>query len=263
MLAGVTMNLLLGLAINVSAAAIYSHDITPKVSSVVPGHAAAIAGVVAGDSIVAVNGYPVLRWEALVARIGKSAGVPLQLQVLRSGRLQQFTVTPETDTSVDSLTGSRIIGGKIWVAASVDSNRIPFAEAVRQGGEATWKMATLVFTALRRLATQPGSVSELGGPIAIAQSSVQAARAGVEVLFYLIALISVNLAVFNLLPIPILDGGQIVVQIVEAIRGRPLTSRAREYVAKIGLAFILLLFLTVTYNDLKRAAISLLSGGKG
>src|SRR5580704_3260132 len=134
MLAGVTMNLLLGLFINICAAAIYSHDVTPKVSDVVPGHAAAVAGIRAGDSIVAINGSPVLRWETLVARIGKSAGVPLQLQVIRDRQLQQFTVTPETDTSVDSLSGSRIISGKVWIMASLDPNHVPLAEAITRGG---------------------------------------------------------------------------------------------------------------------------------
>jgi regulator of sigma E protease len=161
------------------------------------------------------------------------------------------------------LTGHKIVSGRVGMVAAINTHHISLGEAVREGGEVTWDMATLVFTALRQLATRPSMVSQLGGPIAIAQSSVQAARQGVADLFYLIALISVNLAVFNLLPIPILDGGQIIVQVVESAMGRPLTDRAREYVARLGLAFILLLFLTVTYNDLRRVVTAVLGGGKG
>jgi regulator of sigma E protease len=134
---------------------------------------------------------------------------------------------------------------------------------VVDGSQATLDMATLVFTSLRRIATRQTSVSELGGPILIAQSSVQAAKQGGSVLFYLIALLSVNLAVFNLLPVPILDGGQIVVQVVEAARGQPLSDRARENVARVGLALILALFVMVTFNDIKRLVVGVVAGHAG
>ncbi|HXC24951.1 MAG TPA: RIP metalloprotease RseP [Gemmatimonadaceae bacterium] len=262
MVAGVTMNLLLGFGINAGLAKAYNHNPTTKVSDVVAGHPAAAAGILAGDGVVALNGQPVTEWAPLLDIIGKSAGVPVRLGVLRQGQREDFTVVPVADSIMNPLTGKNVVSGKVGMIASLDPNRISFVEAIRQGGDVTWEMATLVFTALQRIATRPSSVSELGGPIAVAQSSVQAARQGIADLFYLIALLSVNLAVFNLLPIPILDGGQIVVQVVEAGMGRPLTERAREYVMRLGLAFILLLFLTVTYNDLRRVLISMLGGGK-
>jgi regulator of sigma E protease len=94
-------------------------------------------------------------------------------------------------------------------------------------------------------------VDQLGGPIAITRASVQAARSGMENLWYLIALLSVNVAVLNLLPIPILDGGQILINILETARGTPFTLRTREYILRGGLFFILILFAFVMFNDVK------------
>jgi regulator of sigma E protease len=256
MLAGVFMNLVLGWFINVGIAATYGHNLSTKVKEVLADRPAAQAGFQAGDSIVAVNGTPILAWESLLTTVDKSTGQPLTVDILRNGQPQTLTVTPALDTLIDEITGDTITMGKIGLIAGTDPSRLSFGEAIRQGNERTIDMATLVFTALKKLATREVAMSELGGPIAIAQASYESAKYGLQPLLSLLALISINLAVFNLLPIPILDGGQIVVQIIESIRGRPLTDRAREYVARVGLAFILLLFVTVMFNDIKR----LLSG---
>ena len=252
MLAGVTMNLLLGLVINIGIAKVYNATLTTRVSGVVAGHPAAAAGIQAGDSIVVLNNHKVTEWGWVLGYIGHSANTPIQLGVLRQGHFLQFTLTPSADTGTDPVTGKKGIFGRVGMMATIDSSPLPIGGAIRQGSRETWDMATLIFTALQHLATTPSAVSQLGGPIQVAQSSVQAARQGLGELFYLIALITINLAIFNLLPIPILDGGQIILQIVESAMGRPLTARAREYVARAGLVFILVLFITVTYNDLHR-----------
>jgi regulator of sigma E protease len=119
-------------------------------------------------------------------------------------------------------------------------------------------MAGSVIDALKGLATRRVKASELGGPIMIATASVQAARGGFENLLVLISLISVNLAVFNLLPIPILDGGQILVQILEAAKGSAFSAKTRDNILRAGLAAVLLLFALVTYNDLRRLVVSLI-----
>jgi regulator of sigma E protease len=260
MLAGVTMNLVLGWVINVALAKSYLHDPTTRVEQVMAGKPASAGGMQPGDSVLAVNGRQVSEWKQVVDMVGASSGKPVTFSVLRGSAPVTLTVTPAADTVLDPETGETVVAGRIGVAAAQDTRSVPWGKAVAEGSRQTEAMATLVFTSLQKIATRQSSVSELGGPIAIAQSSVQAARAGTQVLFYLIALLSVNLAVFNLLPVPILDGGQIVVQIVEAIRGRPLSDRARENVARIGLALILLLFLTVTFNDLKRWIVSAMGG---
>jgi regulator of sigma E protease len=130
--------------------------------------------------------------------------------------------------------------------------RVGLVEAVGAGWNSTWVMTGLVFKVVGGLVTGKVSVNQLGGPIAIASSSVQAARGGLETLFRLIAFISVNLAVLNLLPVPILDGGQMLVVIAESIKGSPFSLRARERIARVGVVAIGLLFVLVMFNDLKR-----------
>ncbi|MDQ6737072.1 MAG: RIP metalloprotease RseP [Gemmatimonadota bacterium] len=260
MLAGVTMNVVLGFVINVNLAKIYERTPTSRLSEVVANKPAAIAGLKAADSVVTVNGAPVTGWSDFVAVVKRSSGKPVTVGVLRGAEPLTVTVTPVADTVTDPNSGVHTSEGRIGVAAGQSAASVPMTQAVVDGGRATIGMGTLVFTSLRSIATHKVSVSELGGPILIAQSSVQAARQGGSVLFYLIALLSVNLAVFNLLPVPILDGGQVVLQVVEAARGRPLSDRARENVARFGLALILALFVMVTFNDLKRLIVGAVSG---
>lgn len=254
LLAGVVMNILLGWMVNIGLAAMFGNpSLSTAVGDVQPSRPAAIAGIQKGDSIATVNGVAMVSWDTLVNTVGRSTGEELSLGIIRDGQLLNIAVTPQVDTFVDAATNDTVFAGKIGVLPGrFFTERVPFGTAVQMGTVATAKMAGMVFDALKGLVTREVGVDELGGPIAIAQASVQAADQGGEVLFFLIALISVNLAVFNLLPIPILDGGQIVMQTIEAVRGKPLSERARENVAKVGLLFILLLFLTVTFNDIKR-----------
>lgn len=260
MLAGVTMNLALGWVINIGLAKGSSHDVTTVVDSVLTDHPAARAGVLVGDSIVAVNGHSVSSWDALLGMVSDSAGKPLDFTLSRNRTIVHLTVEPKLDTLVDEITGKKSITGKVGLVPRLSTHPLPWLGAVRYGTIETERMATLIFTSLGRLATRDIPVSDLGGPVMIAQQSVKAAQDGADSLFTLISLISINLAVFNLLPIPILDGGQIVIQTVEALLRRPLSDRAREYVAGLGLVLIALLFITVTFNDLKRLVVGLMGG---
>ena len=263
MLAGVTMNVLLGLLINIALVKTYERTATSRLSQVVADKPAAIAGFQKGDSLVSVNESPITAWDDFVAVVKRSSGTSVSVRVLRGSVPLTLSVTPVADTITDPNTGTTTREGRIGVAAGQSDKTVGLGRAVADGSKATVDMATLVFTSLRRIVTRQTSMSELGGPILIAQSSVQAARQGGSVLFYLVALLSVNLAVFNLLPVPILDGGQIVVQVVEAVRGQPLSDRARENVARFGLALILALFVMVTFNDIKRLIVGAVSGHSG
>jgi regulator of sigma E protease len=121
-------------------------------------------------------------------------------------------------------------------------------------------MAGNIVGVLGNLLTGEVSVSQLGGPVEIARSSVAAAQNGMETLWSLIAFLSINLAVLNLLPIPLLDGGQVVLQVAEAAWRRPFPRGVKEWYARIGFALIALLFLTVTFNDLKRLVLGWFGG---
>ena len=168
-------------------------------------------------------------------------------------------MTPAIDTATNPSTGKVDSVGRIGIIPAQLSRPVSFADAAISGWRTTWRMAGMVIDALHGLATRKVAASELGGPIMIAQASVQAARGGAEQLLFLLALISTNLAVFNLLPIPILDGGQIVIALLEGIKGSAFSMRTREMILRAGLAAVLLLFALVTYNDLKRLILGVLS----
>ena len=119
-------------------------------------------------------------------------------------------------------------------------------------------LAGAVVGYVQQLFTGQISISKLNGPVSIGRASVTAAKQGLDSVLYLIAILSVNLAVFNLLPIPILDGGQIAVNLVEAVKGGSLSTRTREYLLRFGLAAIALLFVIVLYNDIASLVRSLL-----
>jgi regulator of sigma E protease len=114
-----------------------------------------------------------------------------------------------------------------------------------------------VYKVLHDIGSGRQSVRELGGPIAITRASVSAARNGIDELFYLIALLSINVAVLNLLPIPILDGGQILINVLESVKGSPFSMQTREYILRFGLLAIALLFAIVMYNDTRGGFVKL------
>ena len=256
LVAGVSMNVLLTLVVSIGSVAYYGEPYAlPVVDSVVAGFPAASAGLQAGDSIVAVDGAPVQRWSEVVDRVTPAAGDTLRLDVVRRGVPVAVQLVPRATADTNPLSAEVTSVGRI--GAVVDRERVqrapvPFGEAAAQGAATTWTMGTSVLTVLRGLFAGDVSVDNLGGPIAIAQTSVVAARSGLETLLFLLAYISVNVAVLNLLPIPILDGGQIVMNVAESVKGAPFSPRTREYVARAGLLAIALLFVVVMFNDIKR-----------
>jgi len=252
MLAGVTMNALLAYVIY---AGLLLHSgmptLVPVAAAVTAGKPAAAAGIQTGDSIVSLNGHPLEAWETLLDSIGASAGRPIDLGVMRKGQPVHVTVTPAPEAVIDPATGKKETVGRIGVMATEAFTPISAGAALGAAWGLTIDNGSKIFSALGALAHGVG-VKDLGGPIAIAQVSVQAARNGIETLLLLVALISINVAVFNLLPIPILDGGQILLNVAETIKGSAFSSQTRERILKGGLLIIGLLFVTVMFNDISR-----------
>jgi regulator of sigma E protease len=224
--------------------------IPPVIDSIVAGERAAAGGLQRGDSIVAIAGAPIRVWTDIVSRVGASADKPLTFDVVRGGIARTLVITPKA-TKIPTATGKDSIAGKIGAAARDVSRHesISLGRAVVVGTRESWHMAATVVGFLKALVTGKVSVKQLGGPIAITRASVNAARSGIEDLFYLIALLSVNVAVLNLLPIPILDGGQILINVIESAKGSPFSIKTREYILRFGLAAIALLFIVVMFND--------------
>ena len=252
MLAGVTMNALL--AYFIYAGLLLKSGLPtpiPIAAIVSPGKPAAAAGIQPGDSIATLNGRPLERWDMLLDSIGASAGRTLDLGLVRQGKAVSVRVTPVAESVPDPRTGVKRTLGRIGMVASEGFTPISAGEAFSEAWRLTLDNGSKIFSALGMLIHGVG-VSDLGGPIAIAQVSVQAARGGIETLLLLIALISINVAVFNLLPIPILDGGQILLNVAETVKGSAFSTQTRERILKGGLLIIGLLFVTVMFNDISR-----------
>jgi regulator of sigma E protease len=223
------------------------------VDSIVAGMPAAAAGLQPRDSIVAIGGEPIRNWTDMTRIVGASAGKELVFSVSRSGSLTELRITPKGVAEANPATGKTDTVGKVGASRVnvISRTSLGFGAALVMGGKETKAQAVNVVTVVRDLFTGRRSVKELGGPIAITKVSVREAKSGWIALFELIAMLSINIAILNLLPIPILDGGQVVINIIETAKGSPFTMRSREMILKFGLVAIGLLFAVVMYNDTK------------
>ncbi|MGE3841638.1 MAG: RIP metalloprotease RseP [Vicinamibacterales bacterium] len=217
---------------------------TPQIRAVNPDSAASRAGVQVGDTIVALNGQPVSR-DALVKTINSSAGKPLAFTVQRDGKRVELTVVPQLQGDV----------GLIGVQLSPFEVRLvepgPW-QAVVLSVERNLEWSTLIFQTLGGLFTRETSPKQLMGPVAIAQLSGGAAQAGWVALFSLMAMISLNLGILNLLPVPVLDGGHIFIMALEGVARRDFSMQVKEKMLLAGFVVLMMLMVTVIYNDLTR-----------
>lgn len=224
----------------------------PVLDTVLAGGRAQEAGLRSRDSVVAIDGQPIRSWAQLVAIVNQSPEKALRFSVVRAGKPLDVEVSPKATT--DTLPGSRGVRtvGKIGAGPSTGitlRESLGLGSAVKAGARTTWLMGGAIVDIVKKLVTRELSVRQLSGPVGITQMSVEAARSGLESLFTLIALLSINVAILNLLPIPILDGGQILINVLESAKGKPFSLRTREYILRFGLLAIALLFVVVMYND--------------
>lgn len=252
--AGVLMNILLTLV--VSSGIFYHYGSAyrpPVIDSVVAGMPAAAAGMVAGDRVVTIDGKPIRGWDEVIERVSATTSGSLAMEVERAGQRVPLTVTPVVTDAPNPTTTIVERVGRIGVVAADSLAREPVSlgAAISNGGRATWAMATNVVDVLGGLVTGKIGAENLGGPIAIARTSVQAARSGAETLWSLIAFLSLNIAILNLVPIPVLDGGQILIVLGEAIKGKAFSARTREAFARVGVLAVLALIILVTFNDIR------------
>ncbi len=253
--AGVIMNILLTLVVSSGIFYSYGTSYHPAViDSVVTGAPAAIAGLMPGDRIVGIGGKPVHAWDDVLDKVAPVTSGSLQFEVERAGARQSFAVSPKPADVDDPTTGKKRRVGRVGIQVrdTLAHEEVGLTEAVSLGGRATWLMASGVAHVLTGLFSGQVSAKNLGGPIAIARTSVQAARNGAEMLWSLIALISLNIAILNLVPIPVLDGGQIALVLAEAVKGSAFSFRTRETFARVGVLAVAALLVIVMYNDIGR-----------
>jgi len=225
----------------------------PVVGQVLPDKPAAQAGIQEGDTIVAVNGRPVQQWYDLVELLQASAGQSLKVEVARAGQRLSFDITPYVD-SIPGPDGKIRPVGRIGVAVETGfrSEPLNLGEAIVEGGGATLRASTQIVRTVRGLFSGRISGRSVGGPILIGQLAGESARLGLDTFLGFMALISINLAILNLLPIPVLDGGQFLFLLAEAVIRRPLPMKLREKLTTVGLVLIILLMGLAFSNDIRR-----------
>jgi regulator of sigma E protease len=225
----------------------------PVVGQVLPDKPAARAGIQEGDTIVAVNGRPVQQWYDLLEQLRSSVGQTLKIEVARGGQRLSFNIRPYVDT-IPGLDGKPRPVGRIGVAVGTGflSEPLSLGQAIVQGGQATIEASTQVVRTVRGLFSGRISGRSVGGPILIGQMAGESARRGLDTFLSFMALISINLAVLNLLPIPVLDGGQFLFLLAEAVIRRPLPMKLREKLTTVGLVLIVLLMGLAFSNDIRR-----------
>ncbi len=217
-----------------------------------PGSAAAAAGLQPGDKFVAVDGTKISRFEQIQQIIGLNTGTTIPIMVERNGKDVALTATPQIVVDTDRFGNQHTIA-RLGVQAKAGALvRLDPATAVWHGVQQTWGITAGTMEALWQMISGRRSGDELSGPVGIVRMSGEVASGGVIALIGFMAVLSVNLGLINLFPIPVLDGGHLLFYVAEAIRGKPLGHRAQEYGFRLGLALVLTLMVFATWNDFAR-----------
>ncbi|MDT2723022.1 RIP metalloprotease RseP [Enterococcus gallinarum] len=215
---------------------------TTSISGIQNGSPAAEAGLKDGDEILAVNGKTVSNWQELSSEIQNYPDTKIPLEVKRGSDTLTIEATPE---------GKYAEGEKVGFMGISPGLKTSLGDKLLGGLKLTFNNALLIFRAVGNLIVQP-DLDKLGGPVAIFQLSSQAASQGVASVVMMMAAISINLGIFNLLPIPGLDGGKLVLNILEGVRGKPISQEKEGIITLIGFGFLMLLMVLVTWNDIQR-----------
>jgi regulator of sigma E protease len=252
--AGPLFNLLLALVIFIFFYMFAGAQVlTSEVGQVTPGSPAAEAGIQKGDVIVAVDNTAISRWDEIRKAVADHMTRPMEITILREGH--QKTVTLQARISATkNIFGEDVKTPLIGIVSAGDYQQVSLGpiKAAAGGIRRTWEVTKLTVMTIVKLFQRILPVSTIGGPILIGQLTGQLAQESLIHLIPFIAIISVNLFVLNLLPIPVLDGGVILFLMVEAVLGRPLSLKKREYAQKFGLFVLLTLMAVVIYNDMVR-----------
>jgi regulator of sigma E protease len=219
----------------------------PEIGHILPGSAAEKAGMQVGDVVTSIDGNAIARFDDIKRLVELDPGSPMAIVVMRKGEQVSLGVTPSV---VDEGDGRRI--GQLGVrgSGSVKYVRRNPASAVFHAFGETWNLSVSTLGAIWQMITHKRSADELGGPLRIAQLSGEVAQIGVGPLLSFMAVLSINLGLINLFPVPVLDGGHLLFYAAEAIRGKPLGQKAHEYGFRIGMALVLTLMVFATWNDL-------------
>jgi regulator of sigma E protease len=230
-----------------------NYVMTTEVGQVREGSPAQKAGILKGDMIVSVHGVATGSWQDIKSLVKDSAGREVTLTVQREGRLLSVTVVPEESVE-KNLFGEDVRSALIGIVAAGNYKKVEMGlwEACREGFRRTWEITALTLLTIVKLFQGVVSIKTLGGPIMIGQLTGQVAQESISYLVPLLAVISINLGILNLLPVPILDGGVILFLLMELAIGKPISIRKRDMAQKLGIFVLAALIVVVTINDLSR-----------
>ncbi|MBU6432359.1 MAG: RIP metalloprotease RseP [Nitrospirae bacterium] len=224
----------------------------PLVTSVMQSSPAAKAGLQAGDHVVNIEGQAIHTWSQMTGIVKENPNRPLKVEVLREGHRVSLTVTPSAEKSM--VNGQSVEVGKIGISGpgrSIMRSSTPLL-SLYDGLGATWGWTELTAIGLYKMVVGDISSKNIGGPLTIANISGEAAAQGASSVIFLIAILSINLGVLNLLPIPILDGGHLLFFLIEGILRKPLGERQREVAQQAGLVLLVGVMIFAFWNDLER-----------
>ena len=225
-----------------------------RIGMVFPGEPGARAGLRPGDIVIRADGDTVRSWNDLLLKLWRSPGTTIDLTVVRDAEVVNLKVTPRPQTDEDSLSGRPRPFGFIGAEGDFPEirQRLPVLTAVRFGALQTVRQLGAVVSNVKRLVLGKASMKEVGGPIMIAQVSGQAVQLGLDRFLLFIAFFSISLAVLNLLPIPVLDGGHAMFLVAEAILRRPLSPQLRMRLTQLGMLVVLAIMVVAIGNDVLR-----------
>ncbi|MCB2225199.1 MAG: RIP metalloprotease RseP [Desulfarculaceae bacterium] len=226
---------------------------TTSVGDVLAGSPALEAGLQKGDRVLAINGQAVDQWTDMVRLIQGSGGKPIRVELARGNQRKDVVIHPREEETTD-IFGEKHRVFRVGIVASQEMvvQDVGLGQAIVLAAQKTYWAGELIVMSVVKIIQAKVSVDNLGGPIMIAQVAGQAASQGLAPLISLAALISVNLAILNLLPIPALDGGHIFFFLIEAITRRPVSVSTREKAQQVGMVLLILLMVFIFYNDIAR-----------
>ncbi|WP_274361445.1 RIP metalloprotease RseP [Paenibacillus thermotolerans] len=246
--AGPMMNIILAFGLFIAFAFLSGVPINIKVNEVVKGEPAEAAGLQAGDVILSINGETIGPSASKITRlVTNSAGQPMTWIIDRGGEQLQLEVTPAPAKDEE---GNEVIRAGVRMEAV--TRPATLQEGFANGMNTMWDSTVAIFQGFQKLVTLQFTMDDLGGPLRIAEVTMQLANAGILYYTWWAAMLSLYLAIFNLLPIPALDGSRLIFLGLEAVRGRPVDPNRESLVHFIGFAMLMLLMVAVTYNDILR-----------
>lgn len=233
----------------------FTPQIPAQIGAVLPDSAADLAGLKAGDEIIAIDNLVVNEWQDWAQYIQQRPNQSVMLSVKRD---EELLVLPIVPSMVEDEQGKQV--GRIGVSATrvswpqemLVTRKLGVFMAMDHALKETWATSSMIVVSIKKLLLGHISVKNLSGPVGIAQVAGESARAGLTYYLGIMALISVSLGVFNLLPIPILDGGRIVFSVVEGIQGKPVSDRIKFFCMQLGLTFLAVVMVMSFYNDILR-----------